>query len=49
MAAVNLHPDTIDNLQMGYLFEWKDQKTQVENEHKQMGFTGRFGAGLPAI
>ncbi|AGA92116.1 type I restriction-modification system methyltransferase subunit [Thioflavicoccus mobilis 8321] len=29
--------------------EWKDQKTQVENEHKTLGFSGRFGAGLPAI
>ncbi len=29
--------------------EWKDQKGQVENEHKQQGFSGRFGAGLPAI
>jgi type I restriction enzyme M protein len=29
--------------------EWKDQKTVVEKEHKEMGFAGRFGAGLPAI
>jgi type I restriction enzyme M protein len=29
--------------------EWKDQKTAVEGEHKQLGFSGRFGAGLPAI
>ncbi|MDX1521865.1 MAG: class I SAM-dependent DNA methyltransferase [Anaerolineae bacterium] len=29
--------------------EWKDQKTVVENEHKKLGFSGRFGAGLPAI
>lgn len=29
--------------------EWKDQKTVVENEHKVLGFSGRFGAGLPAI
>jgi type I restriction enzyme M protein len=29
--------------------EWKDQKTVVENEHKTMGFAGRFGAGIPAI
>lgn len=29
--------------------EWKDQKTVVENEHKTLGFAGRFGAGLPAI
>lgn len=29
--------------------EWKDQKTIVETEHKTHGFSGRFGAGLPAI
>ena len=29
--------------------EWKDQKTVVEREHKSLGFSGRFGAGLPAI
>ncbi|ABE50869.1 type I restriction-modification system subunit M [Methylobacillus flagellatus] len=29
--------------------EWKDQKTIVEKEHKELGFAGRFGAGLPAI
>lgn len=29
--------------------EWKDQKNLVEKEHKLMGFSGRFGAGLPAI
>ncbi|MEM6960167.1 MAG: class I SAM-dependent DNA methyltransferase [Myxococcota bacterium] len=29
--------------------EWKDQKSVVEAEHKQHGFAGRFGAGLPAI
>lgn len=29
--------------------EWKDQKAVVESEHKEMGFSGRFGAGLPAI
>lgn len=29
--------------------EWKDQKTTVEKEHNEMGFSGRFGAGLPAI
>ncbi len=29
--------------------EWKDQKEVVEREHKIMGFSGRFGAGLPAI
>ena len=29
--------------------EWKDQKIVVEKEHKDLGFNGRFGAGLPAI
>ena len=29
--------------------EWKDQKETVQREHKVMGFSGRFGAGLPAI
>lgn len=29
--------------------EWKDQKTVVENEHNSLGFSARFGAGLPAI
>jgi type I restriction enzyme M protein len=29
--------------------EWKDQKTVIEREHQTLGFSGRFGAGLPAI
>lgn len=29
--------------------EWKDQRNVVEREQKQMGFSGRFGAGLPPI
>ena len=29
--------------------EWRDQKDTVEREHKIMGLSGRFGAGLPAI
>ena len=29
--------------------EWKDQKGVVERENKTVGFSGRFGAGLPAI
>ncbi len=29
--------------------EWKDQKQVVERENKTAGFSGRFGAGLPAI
>ena len=29
--------------------EWKDQKEVVEREHRAVGFSGRFGAGTPAI
>ena len=29
--------------------EWKDQKDVVQAEHKTVGLSGRFGAGLPAI
>ena len=29
--------------------EWKDQKTVIDKEHRELGFNGRFGAGLPAI
>ena len=29
--------------------EWKDQKDAVQREHKTLGLSGRFGAGLPAI
>lgn len=29
--------------------EWKDQQTVVVQEHEQLGFAGRFGAGLPPI
>ena len=29
--------------------EWKDQKEVVQSEHKTIGFSGRFGAGIPAI
>ena len=29
--------------------EWKDQEDVVKREHKTVGFSGRFGAGLPAI
>ena len=32
-----------------YGVEWKDQKNIVEGEHNIAGFSGRFGAGLPAI
>jgi type I restriction enzyme M protein len=29
--------------------EWKQQAIFIENEHKTMGYHGRFGAGLPRI
>jgi type I restriction enzyme M protein len=29
--------------------EWKDQQKVVVKEHEELGFGGRFGAGLPAI
>jgi type I restriction enzyme M protein len=29
--------------------EWKDQQKFVSKEHEELGFAGRFGAGLPAI
>ena len=29
--------------------EWKDQKDVVQREHKTVGLSARFGAGLPAI
>ena len=29
--------------------EWKNQKTVVQREHGELGFAGRFGAGLPPI
>ena len=29
--------------------EWKPEKDVVEKEHKELGFSGRFGPGLPRI
>lgn len=29
--------------------EWKPEKSFVDDEHKEQGFNGRFGAGLPRI
>lgn len=29
--------------------EWKDQQNLVKREHSDLGFSGRFGAGLPPI
>ena len=27
--------------------DWKKQKNKIQGEHDKLGFTGRFGAGLP--
>ena len=32
-----------------YGVEWKKVETAVKNEHKEKGFAGRFGAGLPRV
>lgn len=29
--------------------DWKRERTAVEDEHKRLGYDGRFGPGLPAI
>lgn len=29
--------------------DWKKQKKEIEREHSQMGFAGRFGAGTPRV
>lgn len=29
--------------------EWKPEEDFVKEEHKEQGFSGRFGAGLPRI
>ncbi len=29
--------------------EWKPEQDEIKKEHEQMGFAGRFGAGLPRI
>ncbi len=29
--------------------DWKKQQKEIEREHDKLGFTGRFGAGLPRI
>lgn len=29
--------------------DWKRERESVETEHLQLGFSGRFGAGLPAV
>ena len=29
--------------------DWKKQKKEIREEHKKLGFAGRFGAGLPRV
>ena len=29
--------------------DWKRQKNNIQNEHDKLGFSGRFGAGLPRV
>ena len=29
--------------------DWKKQQKEIEDEHKKLGFDGRFGAGLPRV
>ena len=29
--------------------DWKKQQKEIEREHDKLGFTGRFGAGLPRV
>jgi type I restriction enzyme M protein len=48
--------DGFSGLQFHYLLanppfgvEWKEQQKVVEREAKELGFSGRFGAGLPPI
>jgi type I restriction enzyme M protein len=48
--------DGFQGKQFHYMFanppfgvEWKDQQNIVTKEHEELGFGGRFGAGLPAI
>jgi type I restriction enzyme M protein len=48
--------DGFQGKQFHYMFanppfgvEWKDQQKVVTKEHEELGFDGRFGAGLPAI
>ena len=43
--------DTFDYLLTNPPFgvDWKKQRDEVRREHEQLGFAGRFGAGLPRI
>lgn len=46
------HPDKCFHYMLAnppFGVEWKNQKTVVEREHGELGFAGRFGAGLPPI
>lgn len=51
-----LAEDKFDNEKFDYIIsnppfgvEWKTSKSKVEKEYKDKGYSGRFGAGLPAI
>ncbi len=48
--------DGLENEKFDYMLsnppfgvEWKKVEKQIKEEHEQMGFAGRFGAGLPRI
>jgi type I restriction enzyme M protein len=46
------HPDKKFDYMMAnppFGVDWKDQQPQVQKEHEQFGFVGRFGPGLPRI
>ena len=46
------HPDKKFDYMMAnppFGVDWKDQQPHVKKEHKQFGFAGRFGPGLPRI
>ncbi|WP_201451763.1 HsdM family class I SAM-dependent methyltransferase [Rhodovarius lipocyclicus] len=50
------HKDGFPDKQFHYMLanppfgvEWKEQQRTVTKEHEEVGFDGRFGAGLPAI
>jgi type I restriction enzyme M protein len=51
-----LSNDLLYNLKANYMFsnppfgvEWKKVQEEVEKEHKEKGYEGRFGAGLPRV
>lgn len=51
-----LSDDQLENIKFDYMLsnppfgvEWKKVQTKVTAEHKEQGFNGRFGAGLPRV